>query len=134
MNNIRSINLLAKRYARWLTCEAFAQHGELSKRLRQHAIDLKHYAEQYRYDSDAIKHICREARGASLVISALYTETGHKHFDMLGLKHLADACEEMQRWDIQSAKLCLDCAHDFLRKPDPEEYDGIEDDSAGGRY
>ena len=134
MKTIPSIRLLARRFARWLNSEAFGQHGEQSKALRKHAAALCHYAERYRYDSDAPRHIERECRAVTGIIDALRKETGHDHFNAWGIKCLADGCEEMRTFNIPAAKLCLDEASRFLRKPDPDEYDGIEDDSAGGRY
>ena len=134
MKTIPSIKLLTLRYARWLHSEIFNGHGERTTALHKHAKDLKHYAEGYRYDSDAMRHICREARSVTGIIDSLYRETGHKHFDAFGIKYLADACEEMQMFDIESARMSLTCAKDFFRKPSPDEYDGIEDDSFGGRY
>ena len=134
MKTIPSIKLLTLRYARWLNSEIFYGHGERTTALHKHAKDLKHYAEGYRYDSDAMRHICREARSVTGIIDSLYRETGHKHFDAFGIKCLADACEEMQMFDIESARMSLTCAKDFFRKPSPDEYDGIEDDSFGGRY
>lgn len=134
MKTIPSIKLLTLRYARWLHSEIFNGHGERTTALHKHAQDLRHYAEGYRYDSDALRHICREARSVTGIIDSLYRETGHKHFDAWGIKCLADACENMRLFDIDSARLELAEAQSFFRKPAPEEYDGIEDDSAGGRY
>jgi hypothetical protein len=134
MKTIPSIKLLTLRYARWLHSEIFNGHGERTTALHKHANDLKHYAEGYRYDSDAVRHICREARSVSEHIEALFRLTGHKHFDWLGIKHLADACEEMQRFDIESARMSLTCAQAHFRKPSPDEYEPPVDDSFGGRY
>jgi hypothetical protein len=116
MKTIPSIKLLTLRYARWLHSEIFNGHGERTTALHKHAKDLRHYAEGYRYDSDALRHICREARSVTGIIDSLYRETGLKHFDALGIKHLADACEEMQTFNIESARMSLTCAREHLRK------------------